>query len=141
MKFRYFLAIIILIACIGFASAETFTPTNGTFAYQEVEIFDVNGINFTVPTSYDVIFENDTEMDFKHDKEKLKISVVENGTVKKVKENMTRNLTSGKTMFGAVEGYLVDNNGTYTFSYKQDDKLVVIKSKNMPLMIGAMETL
>ena len=106
-----------------------------------VSVININGINFTVPTSYDVIFENGTEMDFKHDKDKLKISVVENGTVKKVKENKTRNITSGKTMFGAAEGYLVDKNGTYTFSYKQDDKLVVIKSKNMPLMIGAMETL
>ena len=41
-------------------------------------------------------------------------------------------------MFGSVEGYLVDKNGTYTFSYKEDEKLVVIKSKDMALMIGAM---
>lgn len=128
-----------MLAFVGLASADPFTPTNGTFAYQEIEIFEINGINFTVPTDYDVIFENGTEMDFRHDKDKLKISVVDNGTVKKVKENKTRNLTSAKTMLGEVKGYLVDRNGTYTFSYKQDDKLVVIKSKNMPLMIGAME--
>lgn len=139
MKFKFMFACIILLAFVGLASADPFTPTNGTFAYQEVEMFEINGINFTVPTDYDVIFENGTEMDFRHDKDKLKISVVDNGTVKKVKENKAKNITSSKTMLGAVKGYLVDRNGTYTFSYKQDDKLVVIKSKNMPLMIGAME--
>ena len=40
-------------------------------------------------------------------------------------------------MFGSVEGYLVDKNGTYTFSYTEDDKLVVVKSKDMSLMMGA----
>ena len=138
MKFRYLIAIFLVLACIGFASAETFVPTNGTFAYQEVEIFEINGINFTIPTDYDVISENSTEMQFKNGKDKIKISVVENGTVKKVKENKTKKITSGKTMMGSVKGYLVDKNGTFTFSYKEDGKLVVIKSKNMPLIIGAM---
>ena len=138
MKFRYLIAIFLVLACIGFASAETFVPTNGTFAYQEVEIFEINGINFTIPTDYDVISEDSTEMQFKNGKDKIKISVVDNGTVKKVNENKTKNITSGKTMMGSVNGYLVDKNGTFTFSYKEDGKLVVIKSKNMPLIIGAM---
>ena len=120
MKFKYIIAPIILLALVACVSAEPFTPNEGIFAFKEVEIHDVNGINFTVPTEYEVTFENSTQMDFKHGKDKLKISVVDNGTVKKVKENKTRNITSGKTMFGSVEGYLVDKNGTYTFSYKED---------------------
>lgn len=42
-------------------------------------------------------------------------------------------------MLGSAEGYLVDNNGTYTFSYTLDDKLVIITSKDMSLMIGIIE--
>ena len=139
MKFKYLFAMILVLVCVGFASAETFTPDHGNFAYREVEIFEINDINFTVPTDYEDTFENSTEMHFKNSGDKLEISVVENGTVKKVKENKTKNITSGKTMLGPVEGYLVDKNGTYTFSYEDNDKLVVIKSENMPLMIGVME--
>lgn len=137
MKLKYIIAPILLFALVACVSAEPFTPNEGIFAFKEVEIHDINGINFTVPIEYEVTFENSTQMDFKHGKDKLKISVVDNGTVKKVKENKTKNITSGKTMFGSVEGYLVDNNGTYTFSYKEDAKLVVIKSKDMALMMGA----
>lgn len=137
MKIRYIIPILILFALVGTVSAETFTPDEGIFAFREVEIHEINGINFTVPTDYEVTFENSTQKDFKYGKDNLKISVTDNGTVKKVKENKTKNITSGKTMFGSVEGYLVDKNGTYTFSYKEDGKLVVIKSKDMALMIGA----
>lgn len=139
MKLRYIVPLALLFALIACVSAETFTPDEGIFAFREVEIFEINGINFTVPTDYNVTFQSDTEMDFKHDKDKLKISVVKGGKVKKVKKDPSKNITSGKTMFGATEGYLVDKNGTYTFSYKQDGKLVVLKSKDMALMIGAME--
>lgn len=137
MKLKYIIAPILLFALVACVSAQSFTPNEGIFAFKEVEIHDINGINFTVPTEYEVTFENSTQMDFKHGKDKLKISVVDNGTVKKVKENRTKNITSGKTMLGSVEGYLIDNNGTYTFSYKEDSKLVVIKSKDMALMMGA----
>jgi hypothetical protein len=41
-------------------------------------------------------------------------------------------------MVGSQEGYLVDKNGTFTFSYKEGGKLVTIKSKDMALMMGAM---
>ena len=118
---------------------EKFTPESGTFAFREVEIFEINGINFTIPADYNITYENNTEMDFEHGKNKLNISVADNGTVEKVKKDMSKNITSGKTMLGSQKGYLVDKNGTYTFSYMKNDKLVVIKSENMPLMIGAME--
>ena len=42
-------------------------------------------------------------------------------------------------MLGSAEGYLIDDNGTYTFSYRADEKLVVIKSSDMSVMIGAMD--
>ena len=137
MKIKFIIPLFLLFALVACVSAESFTPDQGIFAFREVEIHDINGINFTVPTEYEVTFENSTQMNFKHDKDKLKISVVDNGTVKKVKENKTKNITSGNTMFGSVEGYLVDKNGTYTFSYKEGDKMVVIKSEDMALMMGA----
>ncbi len=137
MKIKYILPVLLLFALIACVSAESFMPNEGIFAFREVEIHEINGINFTVPTDYEVIFENSTQMDFRHDKDKLKISVDENAKVKKVKKNPSKNITSGKTMLGSVEGYLVDKNGTYTFSYKEDGKLVVIKSKDMSLMMGA----
>ena len=138
MKIKYLIPILILFALTSAVSAQTFTPEEGIFAFREVEIYEINQINFTIPTDYDVTFENSTQMDFRHDNDKLKITVIDNGTVKKVKDNKTKNITSSKTMFGSVEGYLVDRNGTYTFSYKENDKLVTIKSKDMALMIGVM---
>lgn len=135
MKLKYLLAILTIFLFIGIASAQTFTPTEGNFAYREVENITLNGINFTIPTEYEQTFENDTEMHFKG-LNTLKISVNEYGKIEKVKSDPSKNITSEKTMFGSIEGYLVDKNGTYTLSYKEDGKLIVIKSKNMPLMIG-----
>lgn len=137
MKFKILVAFMILFALMGFAAAQTFTPTNGTFAYKEVEMTEINGINFTIPTEFNTTFENGTEMDFHGVADDINISVVDNGTVVKVKENLSKNVTSGKTMMGSVEGYLVDKNGNLTFSYKQDGKLVTIKSRDMSLIIGA----
>ena len=138
MKLRYVVALVALFAVIGVVHAESFMPDEGIFAYRQVEVFEINGINFTVPTDYDVILENDTDMHFKHDKDKLKISVVKDGKVKKVKRNPSKNITSAKTMVGSQEGYLVDKNGTFTFSYREDGKLITIKSRDMALMMGAM---
>lgn len=138
MKLKIILLAVIAFALIASVNAETFIPDEGNFAFREVETFEINGCNFTVPADYNVTFENATEMQFAHDKEKLKISVIKNGKIKKVKQNKSKNITSGKTMMGSQEGYLVDKNGTYTFSYKQDDKLVTIKSGDMALMIGVM---
>lgn len=39
-------------------------------------------------------------------------------------------------MFGSVEGYLVDRNGSYTFSFTEDGNLITVSSKDMSLMIG-----
>ena len=39
-------------------------------------IIEINGLNFTVPTDYNVTFENGTEMHFKLGSDRLKISVV-----------------------------------------------------------------
>lgn len=136
MKFRYLLLGMLFFCMIACVHGEAYTPDEGIFAFREVDTFEINGINFTVPTDYEITDEDETHMNFKHDQDKLKISVVKDGKVKKVKNDKSKNITSGKTMLGSVEGYLVDKNGTYTFSYKEGDKLVVVKSKDMSLMMG-----
>lgn len=137
MKIKIIIILMIAIGFMGFVQAEPFTPTNGTFAFQEVDIHEINGINFTIPTKYNMTNEGYGEMDFKGDFDKIKIKVTDNGKIKKVKADKSKNISSGKSMLGSVKGYLVNKNGTYTFSYREDGKLVVIKSTNMPLMIGA----
>lgn len=136
MKFRYLLAILLLFALIGFVSAEAFMPEEGTFAFREVENYTLHDINFTVPTEYRLQDSGNDFLDFKHGKDKLKITVVKDGKVKKVKS--TKKIKSGKTMLGSQKGYLVDKKGSYTFSYYEGDYLVTIKSKDMSLMIGVM---
>ena len=121
-----------------FCSWRTFHSDKRYIRLPEVEIHEINGLNFTIPTKYDVASQDYNQMEFKGDFDKIKITVNDNAKVKKVKSDKSKNITSAKTMFGSVKGYLVNNNGTYTFSYKEDGKLVVIKSTNMPLMIGAM---
>ena len=64
----------------------------------------------------------------------LNISVVENGKIKEV--NSTKNVSVSETMLGSVEGYLVDRNGSYTFSFIENDTLVTVSSKDMTLMMG-----
>ena len=135
MKLRYLAIIALLFISVGVTSA-SYMPDEGTFAFREVENYTLHDINFTVPVDYELKDIGDDFLVFKHDNEKLKINVTENGKIKKV--NSTKNVTAGKTMMGSQEGYLVDRNGSYTFSYKEGDYLVTIKSKNMPLMIGVM---
>lgn len=137
MKIKIIITLLIIVGFMGFVQAEPFTPTNGTFAFQEVDIHEINGINFTIPTKYNMTNEGYGEMDFKGDFDKIKIKVTDNGKIKKVKADKSKNISSGKSMLGSVKGYLVNKNGTYTFSYREDGKLIVIKSTNMPLMIGA----
>ena len=136
MKFKIIFAMLVLFALAGVCWG-AFTPEEGIFAYKEVEVFEINGVNFTIPTYFDVTLENSTEMDFKHDSQQIKISVVDDGKIKKVKSDKSKNITASKTMVGSQKGYLVDKNGKFTFSYKEDDKLVTVKSKDMALMIGA----
>jgi hypothetical protein len=85
MKLKYVVVLVALFAVVGFVHAESFMPDEGIFAYRQVEVFEINGINFTVPTDYEVAFENDTDMHFKHGKDKLKISVIKNGKIKKTR--------------------------------------------------------
>lgn len=126
MKLRYLAIIALLFISVGVTSA-SYMPDEGTFAFREVENYTLHDINFTVPVDYELKDIGDDFLVFKHDKEKLKINVTENGKIKKV--NSTKNVTAGKTMMGSQEGYLVDRNGSYTFSYKEGDYLVTIKSK------------
>lgn len=139
MKIKYFIALFIFLATMACVSAETFTPDQGIFAFREVETFEINEINFTVPADYNVTYHGDTQMNFTNGHDDLSITVDENAKVKKIKSDRSKNITSGKTMLGSAEGYLIDDNGTYTFSYKADEKLVVIKSGDMSVMIGAMD--
>lgn len=126
MKLRYLAIIALLFISVGVTSV-SYMPDEGTFAFGEVENYTLHDINFTVPVDYELKDIGDDFLVFKHDKEKLKINVTENGKIKKV--NSTKNVTAGKTMMGSQEGYLVDRNGSYTFSYKEGDYLVTIKSK------------
>ena len=137
MKLKYLLLAAVVLFFISQVSA-SFTPDEGTFAFRQVEVYDINGVNFTVPTDFDITGENETMMQFKCGSDKLKISVEDDGQVKHVKDNPSKNITAEETMFGSVEGYFVDKNGTYTFSYDEGDKLVVIRSNDMSLMMGAM---
>lgn len=134
MKYKYCILIVILFALAGFVSAETFTPEEGIFAYREVENYTLHDINFTVPTDFKLNDSGDDFLSFKNGKKKLKITVEKNGKIKKV--NSTKKVKSGSTMLGSQKGYLVDRNGSYTFSYKQDKCLVTLKSKDLSLMIG-----
>ena len=135
MKLRYVVAALLLFALVGFVCAEAYVPTEGDFAFREVENFTLHGINFTVPTDYKLKDSGDDFLLFKNGKDKLKITVEKNGTIKKV--NSTKKIKAGKTMIGSVKGYLVDKNSTsYTFSYKEGKYLVVIKSKDLSLITG-----
>lgn len=137
MKLKYILMICAVLLFICAVSAETYTPETGIFAFKEVENTTVNGVNFTIPAEYKLTFENDTCKEFKHGKDKLKISVVKNAKIKKVKN--TKKVKAGKTYLGSTEGYLIDkNSSSYTFSYKEGEKLVTIKSKDLSIIMGVM---
>lgn len=136
MKFKILAAAVLLFFVMGPGFCESYTADSGVFIYQEVENFTLNGFNFTVPTSYWLIFENETSLTFEGDNDTLIIDVIADGEIQKV--NSTKSVTADETMFGSVEGYLVDNNGTYTFSYIEDDYLVSVSSKDMRLMMGVL---
>lgn len=139
MKLKYVLAALVLFAAVVCVHGEPFTPDEGIFAFQEVDTFEINGLNFTLPTSYSPVSEDANTVMFKNGKDKIRISVSDDGKIKKVKSDKSKNITSQKTMMGSKNGYLVDKNGTYTFSYKDEGKLVTMKSKDMALMTGIIE--
>lgn len=135
MKIKYLRLIIVVFTSIGTASA-VFMPEEGTFAFIEVENYTLHDINFTVPTDFKLNDSGDDFLIFKNGKDKLNITVIKDGKIKKV--NSTKKVKAGKTMLGSQEGYLVDRNGSYAFYYHEGDYLVTIKSKDMHLMIGVM---
>ena len=136
MNFKVILVISLALVFAGVVFAEPYMPTEGEFAYVEVENYTLHDINFTVPCDFEITDSGDDFLSFAHGKDRLKISAVKDAKIKKV--NSTKKVTSGKTMLGSQNGYLVDRNGSYTFSYTEGDYLVTIKSKNMPLIIGVM---
>ncbi|MBQ9159972.1 MAG: hypothetical protein IJ122_01450 [Methanobrevibacter sp.] len=135
MKLKYLILAIIVLTSIGVTSA-AFLPEEGTFAFMEVENYTLHDINFTVPTDFKLNDSGDDFLIFKNGKDKLNITVIKDGKIKEV--NSTKKVKATDTMLGSQEGYLVDRNGTYTFSYFDGDYLVTIKSKDMHLMIGVM---
>lgn len=136
MKFKVLFAILLVFSLMGIAFSASYTAESGVFIYKEVENYTLNGFNFTVPTSYELIIENDTSLTFEGDNDTLVIDIVKDGKIQEV--NSTKNVTADNTMFGSVEGYLVDRNGTYTFSYIKDDYLISASSKDMTLMMGVL---
>ena len=48
MNLKYILALALLFGLISTVSA-SFMPDDGIFAYMQVETFEINGVNFTVP--------------------------------------------------------------------------------------------
>ena len=135
MKLKYLILVAVIFTSIGAASA-AFMPEEGTFAFMEVENYTLHDINFTVPTDYELKDSGDDFLIFKNAKNKLNITVIKDGEIRKVKS--TTKVKATDTMLGSQEGYLVDRNGSYTFSYNEGDYLVTIKSKDMHLMIGVM---
>ena len=135
MKLKYLILAAVIFASIGAASA-AFMPEEGTFAFTEVENYTLHDINFTVPTDYELKDSGDDFLIFKNAKNKLNITVIKDGEIRKVKS--TTKIKASDTMLGSQEVYLVDRNGSYTFSYNEGDYLVTIKSKDMHLMIGVM---
>lgn len=136
MKLKYVLAVLAFVAFVGIVSAESYMPSEGAFAFKEVENHTLHKINFTIPVEYKLKDSSDDFMLFKHGKDKLKIEVVKKGKIKKV--NSTKKVKANSTLLGTQKGYLVERNGSYTFSYHEGKYLVTIKSRNMPLMIGVM---
>lgn len=136
MKFKILVAVLLVFGLIGVVYSASYMPETGIFAYKEVENYTLDGFNFTVPVSYNLTSQTNSSLSFKGFNDTLKINVVENGEIKQV--NSTKNVTAGETMLGSQEGYLVERNGTYTFSYIEDEYLVRVSSKNMTLMMGVL---
>lgn len=134
MKIKFLIAVLLVLASVGFAYSESYMPQEGVFAYQEVENYTLNGFNFTILSSYKPVSQNSTHMFFEGNNNTLNISVEGHGNITEL--NSTRNVTVSDTMLGSVQGHLVDRNGSYTFSFWENDSLVTVSSKDMTLMIG-----
>ena len=110
-------------------------PHDGVFAYKEVENHTLNGFNFTILSEYKLVYQNTTHMFFEGNNNALNISVEDNN--KTTDDFSTENMTASETtMLGSVEGNFADRNGTYTFSFEDNGKLITVSSKDMTLMMG-----
>lgn len=134
MKFKLFMVVFLAVICVSAVSAAIYTPQEGTFAYKEVQEYTLSGFNFTMLNSYDIVFHDETHMSFRGNNNTLNITVSDNGTIDEI--NSTEGSDASKTMLGPVEGYLVDRNGDYTFSFIEDNSLVTLSSNDLSLMIG-----
>lgn len=134
MKIKFLIAVLLIMGSIGFAYSESYMPQDGVFAYQEVEDYTLNGFNFTILSNYKIVSQDSNHMFFEGNNNTLNISVEDKKNV--TVENLTKNATESRTMFGSVEGNFVDTNGSYTFSFTENDKLITVGSKDMTLMMG-----
>lgn len=131
---KFLIAILLILTSIGFVYSESYIPQEGTFAYKEVDDYTLNGFNFTILSSYKQVFHDSTHMNFEGNNNTLNISVEDINKTEEIYP--TQNLTESRTMLGSVEGNLIDRNGTYTFSFEENNKLVTVSSKDMTLMVG-----
>lgn len=134
MKIKVLIVLLLILGSVGFVYSESYMPQSGLFAYKEVENYTLNGFNFTILSDFRSVSSNGTHMFFAANNTTLNISVVDNGNISEV--NSTKNVTASQTMLGSVEGYLVDRNGSYTFSFFENETLVTVGSNDMTLMMG-----
>lgn len=133
MRFKILILSFIVLASIGFAYAGTYVPQEGQFAYIEVQNYSLNGFDFIMPTSYNLTYKDDTNMYFEGNNKTFDVTVVKDYNQS---TDQTFNTSASKTMLGSVEGDMVEKNGTYSFSFHQQDYTVTLTSKDMSLMIG-----
>lgn len=134
MKYKILILSFIILASIGFAYAGTFVPQEGQFAYKEVQNYTLNDFNFIMPVVYNLTYQDDTNMHFEGNNETFDVSVVKDAN--RSMDTTTNDVSGSKTMLGSVEGNLFEKNGTYEFSFHQQDYMVTLTSKDMSLMIG-----
>ena len=135
MKIKFLIAILLILTSVGFVYSESYMPHDGVFAYKEVENHTLNGFNFTILSEYKLVYQNTTHMFFEGNNNTLNISVEDNN--KTTDDYSTENMTASETtMMGSVEGNFADRNGTYTFSFEDNGKLITVSSKDMTLMMG-----
>lgn len=134
MKIKVLTAVFLILASLAIGCCEAYLPHEGVFAYTEVENYTLNDFNFTIPSMYNPVFNNATHMFFTSANSTLNLSVVDGAKIHEV--NSSKNVTASYTMFGSVDGYLVNRNGSYSFSFYENETLITVSSKDMTLMVG-----
>lgn len=134
MKIKVLTAVFLILGSLAIGCCEAYMPHEGVFAYTEVENYTLNDFNFTIPSMYNPVFNNSTHMFFSSANSTLNLSVVDGAKIHEV--NSSKNVTASYTMFGSVDGYLVNRNGSYSFSFYENETLITVSSKDMTLMVG-----